>query len=579
MRCESKNFFFKIGIFWVSMQLFQNKKFLVCGAAMLLAIFFGLFSYYYSASIKQESIIAPVTPQLESPAVQAFDSAATSQEMAQPEHHEPRSHQSSTPVSFPQGSKPFLKGFSTLGTEFSYDNLPIEGFVPDWLAGQLFFVGPAKFEMGTDKAQHWLDGFSMLHRFSLQNGCVSYKNKFLNTAYLRESSEHGVMSDATCACDPKASYFSKLATAMSGTSDRTTYDNANINVIACGDRYIALTQSPHMILFDPNNLNTKAMIHFNDMLATHSCSSVPVQDPHTREWFGCATTFGKKSFYTVYTFDCKTFARTALATIPVGSPSYMQSCFVTQRYVAVVEVPFVVSAYDLVMSGKPYIDNFVWKHRHKVRIHVVERSSGDIVGSYTMPPFFTLNYSNAYEEGDLLHLDYVSYPDATVMKSFYMDTITDDPAYCVPTGTLTRTTIDLSAKEGDIKNVPLLSVKIEMPTMNKAYMTSAYRYVYGLAVSGDCYFNTIIKSDVVSGQAKQWSQPYCYPSEAVFIARPNAQSEDDGVLVSVIFDASEQVSSLVIIDAKDMNMLARVRLSHSIPFLGHGMFVPNTSTI
>lgn len=47
------------------------------------------------------------------------------------------------------------------------------------------------------------------------------------------------------------------------------------------------------------------------------------------------------------------------------------------------------------------------------------------------------------------------------------------------------------------------------------------------------------------------------PSEPIFVAHPNATEEEDGVLLTVALDAIRRTSALVVIDAKDMEELAR----------------------
>ncbi len=40
------------------------------------------------------------------------------------------------------------RGISTLTQEMTFDRLPVEGRIPDWLAGSLLRNGPAQFEVG-----------------------------------------------------------------------------------------------------------------------------------------------------------------------------------------------------------------------------------------------------------------------------------------------------------------------------------------------------------------------------------------------------------------------------------------------
>jgi all-trans-8'-apo-beta-carotenal 15,15'-oxygenase len=53
-------------------------------------------------------------------------------------------------------------------------------------------------------------------------------------------------------------------------------------------------------------------------------------------------------------------------------------------------------------------------------------------------------------------------------------------------------------------------------------------------------------------------------------------AEDDGVIVTLVFDAAEQRTSVVGLDARDLAVrpLFTARLKHHVPFSLHGFFVP-----
>ena len=62
------------------------------------------------------------------------------------------------------------------------------------------------------------------------------------------------------------------------------------------------------------------------------------------------------------------------------------------------------------------------------------------------------------------------------------------------------------------------------------------------------------------------------PSEPIFVASPDAQSEDDGVLLVMVL--SEPNDSLSVLDAKSMNEIARAELPSEAKaaFTFHGIF-------
>src|SRR4051794_19116411 len=89
----------------------------------------------------------------------------------------------SAPAAAPSGSAvPTAAGFADLDEEVALDSIPVEGAPPGGLRGELIRVTPAKFDIAADnRIRHWFDGLAMLHRFAIQEGKVSYANRFLET--------------------------------------------------------------------------------------------------------------------------------------------------------------------------------------------------------------------------------------------------------------------------------------------------------------------------------------------------------------------------------------------------------------
>ena len=64
-------------------------------------------------------------------------------------------------------------------------------------------------------------------------------------------------------------------------------------------------------------------------------------------------------------------------------------------------------------------------------------------------------------------------------------------------------------------------------------------------------------------------------AEPFFIPRQSARSEDDGFLMTYVFDQARQASDLFIIDALDLDRpaLAQIHLPVRVPFGFHGSWV------
>ena len=175
----------------------------------------------------------------------------------------------------------------------------------------------------------------------------------------------------------------------------------------------------------------------------------------------------------------------------------------------------------------------------------------------------------------MVDLDIIVYPTAQVVQHFYLTSLLDRPNHNVyPSSELRRFTIN--AATGTVTSRTLVGHSAELPRINYAkFNTKPYRYVYanGIATQGESVFlDTIIKADVTSGEVKQWRYDNHFPGEPVFVPRPDASTEDDGVLLTVVLDASQNTSYLLLLDADDLSEIARAQVPQHIPFGFHGTY-------
>jgi carotenoid cleavage dioxygenase-like enzyme len=66
-----------------------------------------------------------------------------------------------------------------------------------------------------------------------------------------------------------------------------------------------------------------------------------------------------------------------------------------------------------------------------------------------------------------------------------------------------------------------------------------------------------------------------YPSEAIFVANPDGTTEDDGVLLSQIYDGIRRETALLVLDAKTMDVQATVWTGQRSPMDFHGAWIPS----
>jgi beta,beta-carotene 9',10'-dioxygenase len=467
-------------------------------------------------------------------------------------------------------------GFATLEQEVVVDELSLSGELPTWLRGSLLRTGPAKFEVGDTAAggaqqmRHWFDGLAMLHRFTIDQGRVSYGNRFLESRSYRAAQARGRIVYSEFATDPCRSLFKRVQTLFSPES--VLSDNANVNIARLGERFVAMTETPLPVQFDPNTLESAGVHPFaapGQLTTAH-----PHLDRASAGMLNYAAKLGARSSYRFFALAPMHGAEQqrkprVIASLPVKHPAYMHSFGLTERWLVLAEFPFVVNPISLALAGRPYIENYRWKPELGTRFTLVDRRSGEALGGFRSEACFAFHHVNAYDDGEDVVVDLCAYKDAGVIEDLYLERLRAGK----PVASAALTRFRLSTADRSVSASLLSDSNLELPRINYSRCNErSYRYVWGNGNGPGGWFEEIVRIDTVDGASLSWSEPACYPGEPVFVARPEAEDEDDGVLLSVVLDAGAQNSFLLVLDARDLSELARAEVPHHIPFGFHGQF-------
>lgn len=446
------------------------------------------------------------------------------------------------------------KIFAELEQEVLNRPLKIEGKVPDWLQGTLFRNGPVNVKVNGKRNKHWFDGLAMLHAFSFQQGKVNYTNQFLRSEAYDQVFDKGSLNYLGFASDPCRSIFKKWLTLFSPYP----IHNANVNIAKISEAYVALTEAPLPVRFDPQTLKTLGVLKYQDQLPFDRCweSAHPHYDEIGKRTINYLIQYGKESFYTFYSIADGSCERKIIANLPVKEPAYMHSFAVTEHYLILTEYPFVVSPFDLMSMKKPFIENFSWVNEKETQFIVIDKQNGRIVGRYVAKPFFAFHHANAFENGDEISLDIVVYEDAKIITSFYAGENAIDSAQ------LKRFTFSLQT--GRLTSEVIFSKPNEFPRINQKFDGKPYEYVY-LAKNEHLY-----KVNTATKEVLEWSSENCSTAEPVFVSCPQEKDEDEGVVLSVILDKDD--SFLLILDGKSFEEMGRCRTPYRIPPGLHGQF-------
>ena len=138
-------------------------------------------------------------------------------------------------------------------------------------------------------------------------------------------------------------------------------DNPNVNLARIGERYIAMTETPMPIEFDPETLETVGQLEYADKLKAHVTTAHPHHDPERDELVNYHAYFSRVSKYVLYGLPAGSSARRVIAELPVKEPSYMHAFGMSGRHLILAEYPLRVNPLKMAFSGKPFIQNYTWR--------------------------------------------------------------------------------------------------------------------------------------------------------------------------------------------------------------------------
>lgn len=190
---------------------------------------------------------------------------------------------------------------------------------------------------------------------------------------------------------------------------------------------------------------------------------------------------------------------------------------------------------------------------------------------FEAPPSYVFHTLNAYEHGEEVILIACRMNGTTVFNASGNGGGHDSD---IPQ--LHRWCFHLSS--GAVVEERLDDIPSEFPRVNEQLLGRPTRYGYTaqIAPSPIPLFNGFIKYDLFTGgsQTHEFGRGR-YGGEGVFVPRPGATAEDDGWLLTFVYDELEQRSELVVVMAQDITAepVARIIIPNRVPYGFHGTWI------
>jgi len=104
-----------------------------------------------------------------------------------------------------------------------------------------------------------------------------------------------------------------------------------------------------------------------------------------------------------------------------------------------------------------------------------------------------------------------------------------------------------------------------------------YNYLYACGTR-KAILDTLYKVNVQTGEVLAWYEEGSYPSAPVFVPHPDQESEDHGVVLSLMVTTGpERYAFMLILDAQSFLEVARAKVNVKLGKTGHGLFRQETS--
>ncbi|KAL3179051.1 hypothetical protein MRX96_038298 [Rhipicephalus microplus] len=466
----------------------------------------------------------------------------------------------------------------------------VHGELPQWLRGTLLRNGPGLSVVGPDRYNHVFDGLALVRQFSIENGQVFYKNRFLRSkAYIHNHranrivvSEFGTLAHP----DPCASLFDRLTSYF--TVDIS--DNALVNVMPIGDEVYAMTESPYIFRVDPVTLETVDKKKLTNFVAVHTATAHPHQDSDDGSTYNIGTKMGLHPGFVLIHYPSSGLSGVrAVGKIPFSSRTsipYVHSFGLTENWAVVVEQPLALHLPTMLrcklLGDKAYVDALNFDPTKGLRFHVMNKRTGELhPAEFEAATYFIFHHINAFERGDDIIMDVCCFDNDNIVRSVSYSEINPGKFELAH---LLRFTLPLN--RGSCERTIVVPQKLvkgdlygELPRVNQNYNGKPYRFAYCTSnVPGQEHRVFLSKIDVTTGEWQRWERQGWYPSEPVFVSRPGGVEEDDGVVLSsLLHEDDDKQLALVVLDAQSFQQLAMVEFDcpSSVPGDFHGWFFPD----
>jgi carotenoid cleavage dioxygenase-like enzyme len=258
-----------------------------------------------------------------------------------------------------------------------------------------------------------------------------------------------------------------------------------------------------------------------------------------------------------------------LVDVPVGGMVSIHDLSITPRYAVIYDLPVVFSEAALAEGASfPYR----WDDDYESRVGLLplDGSADDVIWC-EVEPCYVFHPMNAHDDGDGVVVELVRHP-----KMFATHLIGPDEGDPV----LERWRIDPAAQK--VVTEVIDDRPQEFPRVDERVVGRPNRFGYAATLTdegepGLSMGPGLVKHDLTKGTSEV-RDVRGGAGEAVFVPATPDADEDDGYVLSLVYDPERDKSDLVVVHAQDFtgDPVATVHLPVRVPYGFHGNWIPDS---
>ncbi|MDN3918774.1 carotenoid oxygenase family protein [Roseateles violae] len=469
---------------------------------------------------------------------------------------------SSTPTPTPARGR--WRGFLSGAREIDDAALQVQGRLPDWLRGGLLLNGPALWDLPRGSYRHWFDGLAMLHRIEFApEAAPRYRSRFARSQDYLESIAAGAPAySAFDTRDPET-----LLQRLRHFGKPRSTDNPAVVMSRVGAQWIATTESPHLLAFDPLSLASEGRLEFDDGLGIQIMGAHGITDAEGNYW-NVGITLGPKCIYKLFRLRPGGHRRELVGSVRVAKAGYTHAFAMTPGHALIWETALRAQPLGFLFTGRSYIENFRWDPAHGSVLHAVSLADGS-VRSWDIPPMLAFHPVQAYQDGADLVAELCCFDDAGIIDALQLTRLrAGEPLGQMPR--LRRYRLRQGHGEALVED---FGGGLDLPQVHPERFGRARAGICwgsGLDAAGASrFFDRTLRLDLERREQRSWQRPDAIQLEPLFVPRPGGTEEDDGVLLVPTLADADDTTRIGVVDAHSMECLALVQAPQVIPFGFH----------